>query len=555
MTPVPTLKPVLSSKISRTFSRGNNSFHPINNSTKRVKSLCFSSSSSLFVPCSSSSTVSKINSLSLVSSSSSSSSPSSNKFLKFNQNPKNNFVKQPFSCSARRFDSSVASAVNPSIEILSILQQQQLEQQQPPRRLSEELTPVLGDKNAEIKNADMIFFPLIDSLAKEFNGREHLQFPREVIFLNGPPGCGKGSVASAIMKERGLTTPPVVCSDLLNTDEAIEMKKSGKMIGDKQVVELMLRTLLEFVKKKNKKKKLKSSKFFSNSKKYFTSGVVVDGFPRTEVQAKCCSLLFDLMVSLKREFPEANLARPCFRIVVLYIDEPTSIARQMKRGQMSRLHNAFVSESGIGDRVEERVTDMNEAASRNRYLFFKHNTYPALMTLRKHFPFHFIDASGTLQDVIRKVTAEMQYQSSLELSQETLDMINIVPLAGDLVSQSRQRLVSRLDSYATSPTLRSKFHQVIEIISREFMHIVMRQAMSGVARVRTENPLLLTDPIALEMMLDVLSERGFQVILDYERRMIPEHVDLTTGKITNRSQKTMHFEIRFPPPRIRSFMN
>lgn len=38
---------------------------------------------------------------------------------------------------------------------------------------------------------EVIFQAAIEEIAKELGGRQFLQFPREIIFLNGPPACGK----------------------------------------------------------------------------------------------------------------------------------------------------------------------------------------------------------------------------------------------------------------------------------------------------------------------------------------------------------------------------
>lgn len=54
----------------------------------------------------------------------------------------------------------------------------------------------------------------------------------------------------------------------------------------------------------------------------YSHGVLVDGFPRTSVQADVIRLLYDRVVAQAVDF---GLPRPRFRVVVLFIDEPTSI--------------------------------------------------------------------------------------------------------------------------------------------------------------------------------------------------------------------------------------
>jgi adenylate kinase len=40
-------------------------------------------------------------------------------------------------------------------------------------------------------------------------------FPKEVIWLSGAPGAGKGTMCKFIMQERGLTSGPIETSSLL----------------------------------------------------------------------------------------------------------------------------------------------------------------------------------------------------------------------------------------------------------------------------------------------------------------------------------------------------
>jgi hypothetical protein len=54
------------------------------------------------------------------------------------------------------------------------------------------------------------------------------------------------------------------------------------------------------------------------------------------------------------------------------------------------------------------------------------------------------------------------------------------------------------------------------------------------------------------MAMDVLSERGYQVILDIERKQIPCRVNKETFEIETRERKTFHFTIQFERPKIRN---
>ncbi len=66
-----------------------------------------------------------------------------------------------------------------------------------------------------------------------------------------------------IMSQRGLTAEPLEVSSLLRGPEVDAIKARGGLVGDRIVVELVLRALLA---------------------PQYKKGVIVDGFPRTSVQ-------------------------------------------------------------------------------------------------------------------------------------------------------------------------------------------------------------------------------------------------------------------------------
>ena len=82
------------------------------------------------------------------------------------------------------------------------------------------------------------------------------------------------------------------------------------------------------------------------------------------------------------------------------------------------------------------------------------------------------------------------------------------------------------------------------------MPIVRRHAITGSAHVNTEDALL-DDPLALAMLIDIFSERGFHAIVDLHRIEVPEKVDLATGQITCRTKKVYRISIRFEGSEIR----
>src|SRR5262245_57819538 len=382
----------------------------------------------------------------------------------------------------------------------------------------------------EIKDAQLIFESVWQELQTEF-GRENLRFPKEIILLGGAPGAGKGTNTAFISKTRGLTCPPIVISALLDSPEAKAIKDAGNMVGDREVVGLVLRRLLH---------------------PYYQHGAILDGFPRTKVQVECLKLLVNKMHELRREFYGTPLGvffrHPTIHIMVLFVDETESVARQLKRGREVQLHNADVVRTGIGQLLEDRPTDHDETLARRRYQMFKEQTWDALQSLKEIFHYHFVNAEGPFEEVEQNILNELEYQSTLELDPRTVDRLRGVPVASAIIVHARQELVQRLDSYELAH--QALFASVIAFIEKKMMPIVLRHAISGIAHINTEDPVL-DDPLALAMLIDVFSERGYHAVVDIHRIDVPERFDLTTGAIECRVKKVYRIQIRFPGSEIR----
>ena len=200
----------------------------------------------------------------------------------------------------------------------------------------------------EVKDARLIFEPVWDALVQEV-GLEQLRFPKEMILLGGAPGAGKGTQTKFISETRGLTCPPIVVSELLTTPEMEKLKAQGVMVGDKEVVALLLRKLLEPI---------------------YRDGVILDGFPRTPVQVECLKLLVEKIGEVYDRFADtplrAQFRRPTIHVMVLFVGEATSIARQLGRGREIAEHNKEVADTGRGTVIELRATDLSEELVRRR---------------------------------------------------------------------------------------------------------------------------------------------------------------------------------------------
>jgi len=362
-------------------------------------------------------------------------------------------------------------------------------------------------------------------------GRDYLRFPKEIILLGGAPGAGKGTNTAYILKARGLTCEPIVVSALLDSPEARRIKDAGHMVGDREVMRLLFRRLLA---------------------PEFRDGVILDGFPRTKVQVECLKLLVDRMHTLRREFYQTprrvHFRHPTIHIMVLFVDEKTSVERQMKRGKEIRDHNEDVRRTGLGEFLEERPTDYDLDLAKRRYRVFKEQTWDALQSLREIFHYHLVNAQGSLTDVEENILRELQYQSSLELDPRTHDLLRHIPVAQEIAIHARQELVKRLDDYAFShPDLLAS---VVDFIARKAMPIVLRHAISGIASVNTEDPLL-DDPTALAMFIDIFSERGYHATVDIHHIEVPDTLDPITHRISCRVKKVFRLSIRFQGSVIR----
>lgn len=382
----------------------------------------------------------------------------------------------------------------------------------------------------EVKDAQVIFKTVWEALEEEV-GHANLRFPKELILLGGAPGSGKGTHTRFIMQARGFTCPPIVISDLLTTPEAEKIKEQGGMVGDKEVIGILLRKLLE---------------------EDFRDGAVLDGFPRTGVQVECLKLLVDKINQLHTEFEDTpvaiNFRKPTVHVMVLFVTEKTSIERQLLRGRKIEEHNREVEETGDGDVLPLRATDLSADAASHRYRVFKEKTWDALRSIKEIYHYHFINAEGPIDEVEENILKELQYQSSLELEQRTVDRLRPLPLAADITLHARQELVRRLDGYELNHT--QLFVQIVEMIKAKFMPIIVRHALSGRAHVNTEDSIF-DDPLAISILIDIFSERGFHAVVDKHIREVPQRVDLNTGEIHSRVKTIYRIQIHFKASEIR----
>lgn len=385
-------------------------------------------------------------------------------------------------------------------------------------------------QDLEVKDPQLIFNRIWSGLEQEF-GLEHLRFPKEIFWLNGSPGAGKGTNTRFIMKLRDVVAPPITVSDLLKSEDARKRKDAGLLVGDREVTELVFRRLLD---------------------PQYDHGAIVDGYPRTKVQVECLKYLYAKMQQLHYDSAideeAAKFRKTRFHIIVLFIDEKESIRRQLLRGKQIEAHNSKVRESGEGEIQEVRKTDLNEEAAYNRYRVFKEVTYEALKSLREVFHYHFIDAQGSIPEVQDRIVRELSYQSSLELDEDTFRLLADIPVASQMSLHARQELVRRLENYQRDHS--RLFAEVVSRIREVFIPEIRRHGISGMAFVNVEDPLF-SKPEAIAILIDVFSERGYHAVVDFHRDLVPDRIDLQTGKIHLKERPIHRIRVHFGGSEIR----
>jgi hypothetical protein len=156
---------------------------------------------------------------------------------------------------------------------------------------------------------------------------------------------------------------------------------------------------------------------------------------------------------------------------------------------------------------------------------------------------------GTLEECRAQIVRELRYQSSLDLDERTYAAIRHLPLARDLVRVARQRLVFRLDSYCKRHY--RTFLDVVRLIDTEVLPLLKQSSLAGHAEFRTRAPLLLGNALAVDMLIDVLTDRGFSVGHACEERVVPERIDLATGEVACRTENVHAFRITFDKENVR----
>ena len=214
-------------------------------------------------------------------------------------------------------------------------------------------------------------------------------------------------------------------SSLLTSPEMQTRKAAGQLIGDAEVCSALLREL--------------------GSPRY-AGGVIVDGFPRTAAQADFCWLLAERWAAVARA---AGVAPPRFVTLILYVNEEESVRRQMTRGKELMKYNEMVADTGAGMAQPVRPTDVSEEAARGRWRIFRHEVYAAVQSIKHRFPFFYVDASCSKDEMARRLKLELAYRPEDELNDETLALMRGLETADMVTKSARSALISRINACAS----------------------------------------------------------------------------------------------------------
>ncbi|MDR2721132.1 MAG: nucleoside monophosphate kinase [Puniceicoccales bacterium] len=229
-------------------------------------------------------------------------------------------------------------------------------------------------KGEDEERAQEIFDDVLKTLPRRGKSRR-IKFPSKIVWLSGAPGSGKGTNVSGIMRMLEISSKPIEVSSLLNSPEDQAIKASGNLVDDERVISCVFRALL---------------------RPEYSRGVIVDGFPRTRIQAICLELL------AKKIRIESDNEPSSFAIVNFTVSRKTSIERQLNRGQKALEHN----ELAISNPSPIRETDLSEVSAAFRYQTYVDKMQDCLAVLRSMPEYYEISAEGDM-DTVRNRIYEM----------------------------------------------------------------------------------------------------------------------------------------------------
>ncbi len=224
--------------------------------------------------------------------------------------------------------------------------------------------------NAQLSDSSELDFTVAEEVWSKLQnkGAALEKFPSTVIWLSGAPGAGKGTNSRCIIERRKLYKEPLIVSGLLTAGEMQEKINKGLLLDDKTVIEIVFEALMNPA---------------------YKQGVLVDGFPRTKIQAASIVWLYNQIKAVN-----PNLS---FSVFVLTVGQEESVKRQLSRGNAAFAHNQQVKDAA-DSKEAVRATDLDPKKALQRYEQFVKNTYPALMSLKSFLPLFEIDTTCSIEE-------------------------------------------------------------------------------------------------------------------------------------------------------------
>lgn len=200
-------------------------------------------------------------------------------------------------------------------------------------------------------------------------GKENLIYPREIIWMIGPPGAGKSTLARSLSEQRKYNSTPIVLREIC---QAVIAQNNGKLKIEQVVEQLMI-------------------KLFDPQ---FKDGVVVDGFVST-TSARVVPFMFKYFHEIFEL--SKNPHPPIFKFCVLYVNEDNSVRRQIVNYEQQQKEQ----------KGEKATKSFDAEEGRKLYRKFLKRTQQVVELIEMHFSFHLIDANGTLPQVEMIASAEI----------------------------------------------------------------------------------------------------------------------------------------------------
>ena len=82
---------------------------------------------------------------------------------------------------------------------------------------------------------------------------------------------------------------------------------------------------------------------------------------------------------------------------------------------------------------------------------------------------------------------------------------------------------------------------MIAVIDSQVLPLLKRCSLAGHAELKTSNTLFTEHPMAADIFVDILADRGFSAAHMREERIVPLRLDLQTGEIFNQHEEIHKF--------------